>query len=75
MFADPSRGFAPAPQWGALGTVIAGPSRGFAPAPPHGTLYLNFDPNLGSANNVPRLHAGGVGAKYLLGSGNTSELG
>ena len=55
MFADPKRGFAPAPPVGSHGTVVADPSRGFAPAPPVGNLGTVFaNLNLtGASSKIP----------------------
>ena len=73
MFADPSRGFAPTPPVGTLGTVFTDPNRGFAPAPPAWILG-SLDPwiyNLNiDQNSDTTLNAGGAGAKPLVGSAN-----
>jgi len=60
VFADPSRGFAPAPPVGSHGTIMADTSRGFAPVPPVGSLGTVFaDPN-----RVYKIHHGFEGTIY-----------
>ena len=54
MFADPSRGFAPAPPVGNLGTVFAEPKRGFAPPPPVEALVSVS--SILSYTMAPKLH-------------------